>query len=158
MLPMTPPGSTLFFFSLAAIVTFLMTLANRLFINPEKLKEWRREISDYYRQLREAQKSGDKKQLEKLMKKQQYILQLNAKISWQSTKVMFIFLVPLWIVWVFLGGIYGGADIAFFPGLGWHLHVPLLPWPITSLFWWYMLCSFFFSTLFSHIFGLVSVE
>lgn len=158
MLPTTPPGSTLFFFLLAATITFLMTLANRLFMDPEKLKAWRKEISDYYRQLREAQKSGDKKLMEKLMKRQQYILQLNAKISWQSTKVMLIFLIPLWIVWFFLGGMYGGAEIAYLPGVGWHLYIPLLPWPITSLFWWYMLCSFLFSTLFSHIFGLVSVE
>lgn len=155
MLPTSPPGSTLFFFSMAAAITFLMNLANRLFTDPEKLKAWRKEISDYYRQLREAQKSGDKKQMEKLMKKQQYIMQLNAKISMQSFKVMLIFIVPLWIVWLFLGGIYSGAQIAFFPGVGWDLPVPLFG---SSLFWWYMLCSFLFTTVFSHLFGLVSVE
>ncbi|MBS7647347.1 MAG: EMC3/TMCO1 family protein [Candidatus Bathyarchaeia archaeon] len=155
MLPTTPPGSTLFFFLLAASLTFLMTLANRLSTDPEKLKAWRKEISDFYKQWREAQKSGDKKRMEKLMKKQQYILQLNAKISWQSTKVMLIFIVPLWIIWFFLRGIYGEAEIAYFPGVGWHLPIPLFG---SSIFWWYTLCYFLFSTLFSHLFGLVSVE
>ncbi|MEM2688957.1 MAG: EMC3/TMCO1 family protein [Candidatus Bathyarchaeia archaeon] len=154
MLPMTPPGSTLFFLALAVAITFLMNLANRLSADPEKLKAWRKEISDYYRQLREAQKSGDKKQMEKLMKKQQYILQLNAKISWQSTK-MLVFLIPLWIVWLFLGGEYGGREIAYFPGVGWNLPIPLFG---ASLFWWYMLCSLLFGILFSHLFGLASVE
>jgi len=155
MLPTSPPGSTLFFFSMAAAITFLMNLANRLLTDPEKLKAWRKEISDYYRQLREAQKSGDEKQMEKLMKKQQYIMQLSNKISMQSTKVMLIFLFPLLIVWFFLGGIYGGAQIAFFPGVGWDLPIPMFG---ASLFWWYTLCSLLFSTIFSHLFGLVSVE
>jgi uncharacterized membrane protein (DUF106 family) len=155
MFPTTPPGSTLFFFALAATFTFLMSLANRLLTDPEKLKAWRREISEYYRQLREAQRSGDKKQMEKLMKRRQYILQLNAKISGQPIKVMLIFMIPLWAVWIFLGGIYGAAEIAYFPGIGWRLPIPLFG---SSLIWWYTLCSLFFSTLFSHLFGLVSVE
>ncbi|MEM1566379.1 MAG: EMC3/TMCO1 family protein [Candidatus Bathyarchaeia archaeon] len=155
MLPVDPPLSTLFIFSLAATVTFLMSLANRLSADPEKLRSWRKEISEYYQQLREAQKSGDKKQIEKLMKRQQYILQLNNKILWQSTKVTLVFIIPLMIAWSFLGGVYRDVNIAYFPGIGWELPIPLFG---GSLFWWYMLCSLFFSTLFSHVFGLTSVE
>lgn len=155
MLFNTPPGSTLFIFALSAVITFLMTLANRLSTDPEKLKAWRKEISDYYQQLREAQKSGDKKQMEKLMKKQQYILQLNTKISWQSTKVSIMFLIPIIIIWSFLRGVDWGPGVAYFPGVGWDLPIPLFG---ASLLWWYMFCSFLFSALFSHLFGLISVE
>ncbi|MEM0057846.1 MAG: EMC3/TMCO1 family protein [Candidatus Bathyarchaeia archaeon] len=155
MVPNTPPGSTLFFFLLAATISFLMTLANRLFTDPEKLKAWRKEIAEYYQQLREAQKSGDKKQMEKLMKRQQYILQLNAKISWQSTKVTLLFFIPIIIIWSFLGRMTWEPGVAYFPGVGWNLPIPLFG---ASLFWWYALCSIFFGTLFSHLFGLVSVE
>jgi uncharacterized membrane protein (DUF106 family) len=155
VLPEGPPGSTLFIFLLAATITFVMTLANRLLSDPEKLKAWRKEVGDWYEQLRIAQKSGNKKQIEKLMKKQQYIMQLNAKASWQSMKVSLLFIIPLMVVWSFLGGIYGGAEIAYFPGVGWNLPIPLFG---ASLLWWYTLCSFLFSTFFSHLFGLMSVE
>jgi uncharacterized membrane protein (DUF106 family) len=155
MLPVEPPGSTLFLFALAATITFAMTIANRLLTDPEQMKAWRKEVSEWYSQLREAQKSGNKKQIEKLMKKQQYITQLNAKASWQSMKVTLLFIVPLMIVWSFLGGIYGGANIAYFPGIGWNLPIPLFG---SSLLWWYTLCSLLFSTLFSHLFGLITVE
>lgn len=154
-LPPEPPGSTLFIFALAVTINFAMTLANRLLTNPEQMKAWRKEVTEWYTQLREAQKSGNKKQIEKLMKKQQYIMQLNAKASWQTMKVSILFFAPLAIVWSFLGGIYGGANIAYFPGVGWHLPIPLFG---SSLFWWYMLCSLFSHAIFSHLFGLLPVE
>jgi uncharacterized membrane protein (DUF106 family) len=149
--PTEAPWSTLFIFLLAATISFLLSLANRLTTDPEKTKAWRREIAEWNEQLRKARRSGDKKQIEKLMKKQQYILQIQAKMSWQSMKVSFLFFIPLMIVWSFLGGIYGGTEIAFFPGIGSQLWFP-------SLFWWYLLCSFLFSTLFSHLLGISTVE
>ncbi len=155
MLPESIPGSTVFIFMLAAAITFLMSLANRLLSDPEKIKAWRKEVQEYSEQLRRAQKRGDKKQIDKLMKKQQYILQLNQKISWQSMKVTFLFIIPLFVVWQFLGAIYGPKEIAYFPGVG-----PTLPIPLfgVSLYWWYLLCSFLFNAVFSHLLGLLSVE
>lgn len=155
MLPESIPGSTVFIFMLAAAITFLMSLANRLLSDPEQIKAWRKEVQEYSEQLRKAQKKGDKKQIDKLMKKQQYILQLNQKISWQSMKVTFLFIIPLFVVWHFLGAIYGPKDIAYFPGVG-----PTLPIPLfgVSLYWWYLLCSFLFNAVFSHLLGLLSVE
>jgi len=153
--PTSPPWSTLFIFLLAATISFLLSLANRLTTDPEQTKAWRKEIAEWNEQLREARKSGNKKQMEKLMKKQQYILQIQAKMSWQSMKVSFLFFIPLMIVWYTLSGIYfkeGVPPLAYFPGIG-----PQLLW-FHSLFWWYLLCSFLFSTLFSHLSGLTSVE
>ncbi len=149
--PTSPPLSTLFMFLLAAAISFLLTLANRLTTDPERSRAWRKEIAEWNQQFSRARKSGDKKQLEKLMKKQQYILQLQAKMSWQSMKVSFLFFIPLMIVWSFLGGIYERTEIAYFPGIGHELIFP-------SLFWWYLLCSFLFSTLFSHLLGISTVE
>lgn len=153
------PFSTIFIFLLAAAISLLTSLANRLLTNPEKSKAWRREVSEWNTELRKAQRSGDKKRVEKLMKKQQYILQLQSKMMWQSMKVMLLFIVPLFLIWQFLGSFYTSPDgqpihIAYFPGVG-----PILPLlNIVSLFWWYLLCSFLFGTIFSHLFGLVSTE
>ncbi|MEM3703952.1 MAG: EMC3/TMCO1 family protein [Candidatus Bathyarchaeia archaeon] len=152
LLPESIPGSTLFIFMLAAAITFLMSLTNRLITNPSQFKAWRKEIAEWYEQTRKAQKSGDKKQMEKLMKKQQHIMQLQAKMSLQSMKVTLLFFIPLIIMWHFLGGVYSGSEIAYFPGIGSWLG------PFPSLLWWYILSSYLFYTLFSHLFGLVSVE
>jgi len=129
------PFSTIFILLLAVAITLLTSLANR--------------------ELRNAKRSGDKKRVEKLMKKQQHILQLQSKMMWQSTKIMLMFFVPLIIIWQILGGDYGSAPIAYFPGIGPNLPIPLFS---NSLVWWYMMCSFLFNTVFSHLFGLVSVE
>ncbi|MDI6904976.1 MAG: EMC3/TMCO1 family protein [Candidatus Bathyarchaeia archaeon] len=157
MLPLEIPFSTIFIFLLAATISLLTSLVNRLLTNPEKSKAWRKEVAEYNAELRKAQRSGDKKRIEKLMKKQQYILQLQSKMMWQSIKVTLIIIAPLLIMWQILGGSYGPIPIAYFPGVGSILPLPLLG-NMTSLLWWYMLCSFLFSSIFSHLFGLVSME
>lgn len=149
------PLSTIFILLLAAAITLLTSLANRLLTDPEKTKAWRKEIAEWNSELRKAQRSEDKKRVEKLMKKQQQILKLQSKMMWQSTKVMLMFFVPLIIIWQILGGYYGTTPLAYLPGVGPDLPIPLFT---HSLLWWYMLCSFFFSTMFSKLFGLTEVE
>jgi uncharacterized membrane protein (DUF106 family) len=153
------PFSTVFIFLLAATISLLTSLANRLLTNPEKSKAWRKEIAEWNTELRKAQRNGDKKRTEKLMKKQKQIMQLQSKMMWQSMKVMLLFIVPLFLIWQFLGGFYTSSEgtpisIAYFPGVG-----PIFPFlNMVSLFWWYLLSSFLFGTVFSHLFGLVSME
>ena len=151
----TLPISTLFILCIAAGISLMTSLANRLLTDPKKSREWRKEISEWNSQLRTAQKNGDKKTVEKLMKKQKQIMQLQTKLSWQQMKVTLIFLIPLFIIWQFLGAFYYGRSVAYFPGIG-----PDLPLPIfnTSLIWWYLLCSMFFGTIFTHLFGVIEVS
>jgi len=149
------PFSTLFIFLLAGGMSLLTSLANRLLTDPEKSKAWRKEIAEWNSEFRKARREGDKKLLEKVMKKQQYILQLQTKMSWQTMKVGLIFIVPLFIIWQILGSSYSQTGIAYFPGIGPNLPLPLFG---SSLLWWYLICSFLFSTLFSHLFKLVSME
>jgi uncharacterized membrane protein (DUF106 family) len=148
------PYSTLFILALAALVSLVTTLVNRRFTNPEQSKAWRKEISDWNKELRDAQKSKDKKALDKAMKKQHQIMQLQSKMMWQSMKVSLLFLVPLFIMWQVLGGFYGLAPIAFLPGIGSNLPIPIFNY---SLIWWYLLCSILFGTAFQHAFKLIEV-
>lgn len=153
--PTDIPYSTLFMFSLALLISLLTSLTSRLLNNPEKSKAWRKEIAEWNSELRQAQKANDKKTVEKLMKKQKQILQLQSKMMWQSMKVTMIFFVPMILIWQFLGAAFtttGG--IAYFPGIG-----PTLPIPLfnTSVIWWYLLCSMLFGTIFSHVLGIIEV-
>jgi len=151
------PYSTLFIFALSAAISLLTTLANRFLSNPEQAKAVRKEVGEWNKELREAQRSKDKKTVDKLMKKQQYIMKLQSKMMWQSMKVSLLFLVPLLIMWQLLGGFFSGVDLAVFPGLGYNISLPL---GITfgSLFWWYLLSSFLCGTVFSHAFGITEVS
>jgi uncharacterized membrane protein (DUF106 family) len=128
---------------------------NRLVSNPQKSKGQRKEVSEWNKELREAQRAKDKKTIEKLMKKQQYIMKMQTKMMWSSMKVSLLFIVPLLLMWQVLGGFYSGQDIAIFPGVGANLPLPMFS---ASLIWWYLLCSLFFGTTFSHVFGLTEVS
>ncbi len=149
------PLSTLFVFLLAVGISLLTTTVNRLLTKPEESKAWRKEISEWNKEMREAQKSGDKKQLDKVMKKQQYIFKIQSKMMWQSMKVTLLFLIPLLLIWQFIGAEYGVRPVAYLPGVGANLPLPLFN---ISLIWWYFLCSLFFGTLLSHVFGMVEVS
>jgi len=163
----TLPFSTIFMFSLAALISLLTSLTNRLLTNPEKSKAWRREIADWTKEMRATQREGDKKRLEKVMKKQKQILQLQSKMTWQQMKVTLIFFIPLIIVWQVLGGFYtttavidgkptsASIPIAYLPGVGANLPLPIFS---ISLIWWYLLCSMLFGTIFSHVFGIIEVS
>ena len=153
--PTDIPYSTLFMFFLALLISLLTSLTNRLLNNPEKSKALRKEVAEWNSELRQAQKANDKKTVEKLMKKQKQILQLQSKMSWQSMKVTMIFFVPLILIWQFLSATFTATEgIAYFPGIGPTLPIPLFS---TSVIWWYLLCSMLFGTIFSHVLGITEV-
>jgi uncharacterized membrane protein (DUF106 family) len=155
------PNSTLFILGLAALIALLTTAVNRLMTNPEQSKSVRREVSEWSRELRQAQRNGDKKTVEKLMKKQQYIMQLQTRMMWNSMKVSLLFIVPLLIMWDILGGFYTdptthkAIPIAYLPGIGANLPLPIFS---SSLIWFYLLCSLLCGTAFSHLLGLMEVS
>jgi uncharacterized membrane protein (DUF106 family) len=112
-----------------------------LLTNPEQLRTWRKEVKEWTDEFREAQKTKDKKKLAKVEKRKAYIMKLQQKMSWQSMKVSLFFFIPFLLMWQVLWGIYS-EPVAFLPGFG-----PL------SIVLWYLLCSLFFSTIFSRAFG-----
>jgi uncharacterized membrane protein (DUF106 family) len=128
------PYSTLFILLLSVSLSFLTALANRLFTNREQLTAWRKEISRWNADFKKAMKSGDKKLLAKVKRKERYILQLQSKMMWQSMKVSLIFMIPFFIIWQLLIGFYGNTPVAYIPGIDGELAM--------SLFLWYLLCSF----------------
>jgi uncharacterized membrane protein (DUF106 family) len=149
------PVSTIFLFLLAALISLLTSLTNRVLNDPEKSKAWRREVSEWNREFQAARREGDKKKLEKVTKKQKQIMQLQSKMTWQSMKVTLIFFVPLIIIWQVLGGFYYGRNIAYLPGVGANLPLPIFS---GSLIWWYLICSMLFGIIFSHLLGIIEVS
>ncbi|MEM2917834.1 MAG: EMC3/TMCO1 family protein [Candidatus Bathyarchaeia archaeon] len=136
------PGASVFILLLSLGLSFLTSLANRLLTNPEQQSAWRKEINEWTSQFNKARRSGDKKLLEKLQKQQKRILQLQSKMFKQSMKVSLIFFIPFLLIWQLLIGLYGANPVVFLPGVGW-----------LTVFFWYFLCSLFFSTVFSRMFN-----
>lgn len=136
-----PPAATIFILLLCVSLTLLTTTVNRLLTNPEQQRAWRREIKMWTDQFKEAQRSKDKKNLAKVEKQRARIMKLQQKMSWQSMKVSLLFFIPFIIIWQVLWGIYS-EPVAYLPGFG-HL----------SIVYWYLLCSLFFSTVFSRAMG-----
>jgi uncharacterized membrane protein (DUF106 family) len=145
--PTNMPVSTIFVVFLAILLTFITSLANRLLTNREQLAGWRKQVSEWQKEFNEARKSGDKKELEKVMRKQKQIMQIQSKMFTQQMKVTLIFIVPFFLFWTWLNAVYTqngvAVTVAFLPGFGG-----------LNVFYWYLLCSLAFGTIFSHILGI----
>jgi len=139
------PYSTLFILLISMSLSFLTALANRLFTNRKQLNAWRKEVARWNADSKKARKSGDKKLLAKVKKKERYILKLQSKMMWQSMKVSLIFMVPFFLIWQLLIGFYGGTTVAYIPWIEGAFEMPL--------FYWYLLCSFASGTLISRALG-----
>jgi uncharacterized membrane protein (DUF106 family) len=144
------PGATVSIMLLSMLFTFLTSLANRLLVNQEQLRAWRKEVSAWNDQFKEARKTKDKKLMAKVTKQQPKIMKIQSKMMWQSMKVSFIFMIPFFIIWQLLIGKYGIYPIAYLPGVGTNLPLPFFG---QSLFWWYILCSMSFGIIFSRLLG-----
>ena len=147
-----PPSISILLISM--FVSFTTSLANRLLINRDQLRAWRREVREWTSEFNEARRSNDKKLLAKVQKKQPRIMQIQKKMAWQSMKVFPISTVVVLVVWwLVLIPTYGQIEGPYLP---WNL-----PWfggetIALGLFGWYLLCSFLFSTLLSRAFGLAT--
>jgi len=158
----SPPGSAAFILGISMLLSFLISLISRLFTSKEKreqLRAWNREVSAWRTELLMARRTGDKKILKKLLKKEKRIKQLESKMLSQSFRQMrtipIVFGLFL-VVWLALTGrlLYWEIFTGLFTG---REHVAYLPWfgePLPlNLFLWYMLCSMTFGTLFSRVLG-----
>jgi uncharacterized membrane protein (DUF106 family) len=153
--PTEIPLSTIFVVGLALLLTFITSMVNRLLTNKEQLASWRKELSAWQEELSKARKSGDKKLLDKAIRKQKQIMQIQSKMFTQQMKVSLIFIVPFFLFWTWLNSvpfeyiiIVNNAPVdyhfvAFLPGFGG-----------LTVFYWYLFCSLAFGTMFSHILGI----
>ena len=130
----------------------------------QKVKELQRKISALTKEKNEnmktAKSTDDKKLLRKAQKQEKQLLQLQSQLLSMSSKqfrVLPITMSVFFVVWLLLTGSILGFKIFTSPFMGTD-PVAYLPWlggvlPL-SLFYWYLICSFFFNTMFTRIFGL----
>ena len=162
-----PPVVTVVILFVSIVMSFLSSLINSRFMPKEhrqKVKDLQRRISALTKEknanMKEAKSTGDKKLLKKAQKQEKQILQLQTQslsLSSKQFKVMPITMAVFFVVWLLLTGSILGMKLFDSPFLG-PDPVAYLPWidgvmPLT-LFYWYLICSFLSSAIFTRIFGL----
>jgi len=150
-----PPISTVVVTLTSLGLGFVTQMVTRRVVDLDKERKMRAEVNAFNKEKREATLANDKAKLEKLKKRELQMRQEQAKVSTARLKVTGITFVPLLLVYylmaTFLGGY--GVIVAFTP-----IPIPVIAAPTliagtyeVSLFWWYFLSSFTFSTMLSRL-------
>jgi uncharacterized membrane protein (DUF106 family) len=141
----------LIIFGIAAGIAFLNTGLNRflinLFIGWEQYRVMQKEMNEYRQETMAAARAQDKKQMEKLKKRQSQINAMQSKMmkpQMVQLAVSFLYI----FVWIFvLTPTFGGTSMVFVPGFG----------PI-SVIYWYPISSFFLGLVASRVVGIMPIE
>jgi uncharacterized membrane protein (DUF106 family) len=162
-----PPTVTIVILFVSIVMSLASSLINSRFMpkeHREKIKTLRLRINTLTKEknenMKKAKSTDDKKLLRKAQKQERQLLNLQSQVlslSSRQFRVLPITMVIFFVVWLLLTGSILGFKLFDSPFIG-PYPVAYLPWlggvlPL-SLFYWYLICSFLFGTLFSRIFGL----
>jgi len=151
------PLATFVIMLVAVAISFLNMVINRLLITRmcgwEEYKAMRKETSEYQSELMKAMRANDTKRVEKLKRKETQIRNMQNKMM-KPQMILFPISMSYIVIWyLFLIPTFGGAPVAIVPGLApGALMATGIP-----VFFWYMICSFFFGTLASRIVGVTPI-
>ena len=129
---------------------FFTQLVTRRFVDLSAERRMKAEVNAFNKEKREATLAKDKAKLEKLKKRELPMRQAQSKVQLARTKVTFITIVPLFVIYylmaTFLGGY--GSVVAVSP-----IPIPVLVGANGEmvLIWWYILGSFTLSSILSRL-------
>ena len=145
------PIATLIIMGIAAGIAFLNSGINRILINFfvgwQQYRVMQKEMAEYRSETMAAARANDKKQMEKLKKRQSQINAMQAKMMKPQMVQFGISFVYLIVWFLVLTPVYGQQTMAYLPGIG---EIPV--------FYWYPICSLFFGLLSSRIIGIMPIE
>ena len=152
--------------AIAAGIAFLNSGINRVLINYfigwEQYRVMQREMSEYRSETMAAMRAKDKKQVEKLKKKDSQIKNMQAKMMKPQMVQFGISFVYLIVWFLVLTPVFGSTPMAYIPGIGTIANAQLVAGTaITNaipVFYWYPICSLFFGLLSSRIIGIMPIE
>jgi uncharacterized membrane protein (DUF106 family) len=160
------PLATLIIMAIAAGIAFLNSGINRVLINYfvgwEQYRVMQKEMSEYRSETMAAMRANDKKQVEKLKKKDSQIKNMQAKMlkpQMVQFGISFVYLIVWFLV---LTPVFGNTPMAFIPGIGTIANAQTIPGTAINsaipVFYWYPICSLFFGLLSSRIIGIMPIE
>jgi uncharacterized membrane protein (DUF106 family) len=145
------PWATLIILGIAAGIAFINSGLNRVLINYfigwEQYRVMQKEMAEFRSEQMAAARANDKKQLEKLKKKQSQITNMQSKMlkpQMLQFGISFVYLIVWFLV---LTPTFGNTTMAYLPGIG-----------DLTVFYWYPICSLFLGLLSSRIIGIMPIE
>jgi uncharacterized membrane protein (DUF106 family) len=100
---------------LAVLFSFFITLITKYVVDWTKVKQARAEMNAWRKEMLDAQRKKDLKRLYKLKQEQKRIMSLQSQVMMSSFKPAIFYIVPYFIFWRLLSGIYGGWVVAWLP-------------------------------------------
>jgi uncharacterized membrane protein (DUF106 family) len=152
----SPPFSTIVVTLTSLSLGIVTQVVTRRVVDLNKERKMRAEVNAFNKEKREATLAKDKVRLDKIKKRELQVRQEQAKVSTSRLKVTAITFVPLLLVYYLMATFLGGYTVivAYTP-----VPIPIIAAPTliagvfeVSLFWWYFLSSFTFSTLLTRLF------
>jgi uncharacterized membrane protein (DUF106 family) len=132
-------------------IAFLNTALNRVLINYfvgwEQYRVMQKEMNEYRKETMAAARANDKKQVEKLKKRQSQINSMQAKMLKPQMVQLGISFLYIFIWILVLTPTYGVTSMVYLPGLGG-----------ISVVYWYPISSFFLGLLASRLLGIMPIE
>lgn len=126
-------------------VALLITLINRRVVNWGLIRDIKAKVSAFQKELRDAQSKHDMKRIHKLQQDQKQILSLQGKMMKENFKPMLFYIVPYFIFWFILSGMYSGWVVAWLP---FRLDLPFFgSWVSCGFLSWYLITYFGFSQI-----------
>ena len=116
------PLATIIIMVISAVIAFLNSGVNRVLINYfvgwEQYRVMQKEMSEYRSETMKAMRANDKKQVEKLKKKESQVKNMQAKMvkpQMVQFGISFVYLIVWFLV---LTPTFGNTAMAFIPGIG----------------------------------------
>ncbi len=127
------------------LVSLIITLITRRVVNWERMRQIKAEVSAFQKELREAQRKRGMKNVYKLQQDQKRIMSLQGEMMKENFKPTLFYIVPYFIFWFILSGIYAGWVVAWLP---FRLDLPFFgTWVSCGFLSWYLLTYFGFSQI-----------
>jgi uncharacterized membrane protein (DUF106 family) len=143
------PWSTLSIMGISLTIALINSGLNRAlisrFVGWNEYRSMQKEMNEWRSQQMAAARANDKKQLEKLKKKESQIMNMQKKMA-KPQLLLFGLSLIYFFVFPVLTGLFP-QPVVHFPGFGQQ-----------PFYIWYFLCSFFFSTLASRVWGILPME
>jgi uncharacterized membrane protein (DUF106 family) len=161
--------ATLAIMGIAAGIAFLNSGINRVLINYfvgwEQYRVMQKEMAEYRSETMAAMRANDKKQVEKLKKKDSQIKNMQAKMMKPQIVQFGISFVYLIVWFLVLTPTFHNTPMAFIPGIGTIANAQAIVNGVGAavpnaipVFYWYPVCSLFFGLLSSRIIGIMPIE
>jgi uncharacterized membrane protein (DUF106 family) len=137
--------SVLFILFISIIFALAVTLVSKRVVNWEDVKQKKKKVSNWQKALMDAQRKKDMKTVHKLQQEQKEMMSLQGQIMTSSFKPAIFYIVPYFVLWMALSGLYSGWVVAWLP---FNLPLPAIGTTASLGFLgWYFLAYFCFSSI-----------